>query len=278
MIDRSGRAAWLSPLALLLVLAAASLVPDLGWFRLSSSDDRAARGVEAAFDALPDRPNVLVGFDPDLGTYAEIRPTVRAMLADLLQREASLAFVSLTPEGRALLDAELDRLAREGANPRRLVDLGFVPGAEAALVRLSRGALPAGDDGAVARRLNDEGVAAIAAAVVVGGNDLGPRSWVEQFLPRAPMPLVAVTPTVLLPEIQPYLVGGQVDGLLGTPRDGAAYRAGLRLENLERLADEHGPSSFAVLVGLLLALGVLVHGLARRVNGGLRDARSREAA
>ena len=47
------------------------------------------------------------GFDPDLGTYAEVRPTARAVIDDLLARDAVLRLVSLTPEGRALAVSEI---------------------------------------------------------------------------------------------------------------------------------------------------------------------------
>lgn len=278
MSDRLARWRHLAPLALIVALVAATFASNVGWLRLSSGDDGAVSGVEATLDGLPSRPLVLVGFDPDLGTYAEIRPTVRALLADLLQRDARLAFVSLTPEGRALLVAELERLARDEANPRRLLDLGFLPGAEAAAVRLARGALPVTGDGAMADRLAGGGARALDGLVVVGGNDLGPRTWIEQFLPRVDVPLVAVAPTVLLPELQPYLAGGQLDGLLATPRDGAAYRASLDLENLSRFADEREPSSLALLVGLIVALGALGHGLLARLSADARDARGREAS
>ena len=134
-------------------------------------------------------PSVLVGFDPDLGTYAEVRPTVRALIADLLDRGARLDVVSLTAEGRALGIAERDRLVRGGAEEAALRDLGFVAGAEAGLVDL-------------AQDLGEQ----YDAIVVVGGNDLGPRSWVEQVVPRVgDVPVLAVTPVVLLPEVRPYL-------------------------------------------------------------------------
>ena len=272
--------AWrgLAPLALAVGLTLALLAGEAGWLRLASSDPANASAVTETLDALPDRPLVLVGFDPDFGTYAELRPTVRALVADLLQRDARLAFVSLTPEGRALLLAELDRLRREEANPRRLLDLGFAPGAEAAIVRLARGPIRTDADGAVADRVRAEDAAAFDAVVVVGGNDLGPRTWVEQYRPRVDAPLVAVAPTVLLPELQPYVAGGQLDALLATPRDGAAYRATLDLENLARLADEREPSSLAVLVGLVVALGVLGQALVARLLADARDARTREAS
>jgi hypothetical protein len=276
MSDRRVPWARLAPLALLLLLAGATLLGDTGWLRLPSAGGRVADRVEDALDGMPARPTVLVGFDPDLGTYAEVRPTVRSLLADLLQRDARIAFVSLTAEGRALLLGELDRLERLDVNPRRVVDLGFIPGAEAALVGLARGPLLSGAETALANRLRADGAAAIDGVVVVGGNDLGPRTWVEQFLPRVDRPLVAVAPTVLLPELQPYLGSGQIDALLGTPRDGAAYRLSLDLENLDRFADDRAPAPIAVLVGLLAAAAVLLHALGRRLLRDAREARGRE--
>ena len=185
MCERRARILRLAPAAMLLVLAAAWLLPDPASLRLPSADRQATATWTGALDALPDGPTVLVGFDPDLGTYAEIRPTVRTALADLLSRNARLAFVSLTPEGRALLVTELARLRRADVNPARLLDLGYVPGAEAALVSIaSAPPVPAGASGEIARRLTDDGIGAVDAAVVVGGNDIGPRSWVEQVAPR----------------------------------------------------------------------------------------------
>jgi hypothetical protein len=270
MSDRL-RAIRLAPLLLLLLLAVAWLAPSVGWLRLASSNTTEADRMTQALDALPPRSTVVVGFDPDLGTYAEIRPTVRALLADLLYRQASLAIVSVTPEGRALALAELERLQRGMVNARRILDLGFVPGAEAALVRLTRAGLPIEADGALAGVLATDGLAGAQAIVVVGGNDLGPRAWVEQVLPRVPgLPLLAVAPTILLPELRPYLATGQVDALLGTPRDGAAYRATLDVERLDRFLEPREPSRTGVAVGLVVAIGVLLAALVRR--GGRSDA------
>lgn len=267
----------LAPLALVLGLALAMLVPEAGWMRLSSANRQVVTAVERTLDALPDRPLVLVAFDPDLGTYGEIRPTVRSLLGDLLRRQAGLAFVSLSPEGRALLLAELDRLERLRTDVTRRLDLGFVPGAEAAVVAMARGPIRTDATGAIANRLRSSGPTAVDALVVVGGNDLGPRTWVEQFLPRVDRPLVAVAPTVLLPELQPYLASGQIDALLATPRDGAAYRESLDLERLARVADDRGPAPLAVLVGLLVAVAVLGQALVTRTLVGSREAARRDA-
>lgn len=263
-----------APALLVVVLGMALLVPAVDGLRIGSDDGATADRWAETLEALPPEPLVLVAHDPDLGTYAEIRPTVRVALADLLARDARLAFVSLTPEGRALLAVELARLAREVVNPARILDLGFLPGAEAAIVSLATAPpVPAGADGSIARGLATGGTAAVDALLVIGGNDLGPRSWVEQFTPRAgDLPVLAITPTVLLPELQPYLAAGQVDAALATPIDGAGYRATADLGPLERLREAAGPSAPGILVGLLVAIAVLGEAWGLRVAGAARGA------
>jgi hypothetical protein len=257
MSDRARLLRRAAPGLLIVVLALASLLPTQAWLRLETPDPGASAAMVAAIDALPGSPSVLIGFDPDIGTYAEVRPTVRTLLAELLAREARLAFVSLTAEGRALAVAELARLARDPGDAGAVADLGFVAGAEAGLVDLAEASTTGLD-----------------AIVVVGGNDLGPRSWVEQVLPRVDdLPLLAVTPAVLLPEVQPYLAAGQLDAALVTPRDGAAYRA-LASATPD---DADGPAALAILVGMLAAAGVLGQALAARLVGALRANRGREA-
>lgn len=247
-----------APGILVVLLAVATLLPFDEALRLESGDDDVRDRWVAALDRLPDDADVLVAFDPDLGTYAEVRPTVRAVLADLLRRRAGLAFVSLTPEGRALAAAELGRLARAGANPRRLADFGFLPGAEAALVQLTRSFPEPRTAGALGRAIAAAGFAEVDAVLVVGGNDLGPRSWVEQVAPRVgDVPLLAVAPTVLLPELLPYVATGQLEALAGTPRDGATVRTGTVLEADDPLMPVGGPSTVALLVGLIVAVLVL---------------------
>jgi hypothetical protein len=275
MSDRRALLVRLAPLALILSLAAALLAGLDDRLVLESADDAPARELTAALDALPDDALVLVGFDPDLGTYAEIRPTVRALLADLLNRGETLAFVSLTPEGRALALAELARMDRSEANPRQIADLGFLPGAEAALVGISRGL-----DAESGDPIRVDLPAAADMAVVIGGIDIGPRSWVEQVSPRTEgLPIVAVTPTPLLPEVEPYRASGQLAALIGTPRDGAAYRGQAELGRLERMVEPSGgPSPAALLLGVLVAIVVLGQALGSRLAGPMRAARPREGA
>ncbi|MBA2265492.1 MAG: hypothetical protein H0W17_03785 [Chloroflexi bacterium] len=277
MNDHSRALTRAAPILLIIGLAIAWQAPDVGWLRLSDAESKRAELMTSALDALPDQPRVLIGYDPDLGTYAEIRQTARALLADLLARDGRLAFVSLTAEGRALASAELARLGRGEANPTRLLDVGFIPGAEAGLVGLTRD-IRAGqlDDGAFTREVELEGIGAFDAIVVIGGNDLGPRSWVEQVMPRiGDVPLLSVTPIVLLPEVEPYLAGEQLAAGLTTPRDGAAYRESLELGNLSRLVESTEPRPLPLLLGMLVAVAVLGQALGARMLEHLRSAGSR---
>ncbi|HEX2193431.1 MAG TPA: hypothetical protein VHK63_00465 [Candidatus Limnocylindria bacterium] len=253
MIERVAARPWLWPAALLAVVAAALLLSDAAgsWLQVANPDPARATEVTAALDGLPDDAMVLVGMDPDLGTYPEIRATVRAALSELLERGARIAFVSYTPEGRAAAAAEVERLIAGGADAGRVLDLGFVAGAEAGLVLSVTQFGAAGASFPAAFADAAAGIAAFDMTLVVGGLDIGPRTWVEQVVTRVPdMPVLAVVPTFLQPEVAPYLRTGQLAGLLATVRDGATFASGVG-------DGEAQPAALPMLAGMLVALGVI---------------------
>jgi hypothetical protein len=247
---------WTWPVLLVGVLALAVLVDGAvapGRLAVANPDRGAAGGLAAAIETLPEAGLVLVAMDPDLGTYPEIRPAVRAALDALRARGAAIAMVSFTTEGRAIASAEIARLRSLGAPADRLVDLGYVAGAEAGLVLSVTELSPAeGGDLPAPLAAARQGIAAFDLVLVVGGIDLGPRTWVEQVGTRVPgLPLAAIVPSVRHPEAAPYLRSGQLVALVGTARDGAAYAS----------ASAHAgdlPSPTGLALGLLVALAILV--------------------
>jgi hypothetical protein len=272
---RPTRRIGLAPVALVAILGVAIFMrpgDDGGAVQLATPDRSRVNEMRAAMAALPDAPLVLVGLDPDLGTYPEIRPAVRAALDDLLARGSSLAFVSFTPEGRAVAAAELERLARDGLAADRLVDLGFIAGAEAGMVRAVTDLVRSDVEGSLATAIREAGggMGAFHLALIVGGGDLGPRTWVEQVGTRLPaLPLVAIAPTFMQPELAPYLRTGQLAALLATVRDGAAYTAIVANDVTPGAASPHrSPSALAMLVGMLIAIAFLVLTLAGGLRGG----------
>ncbi len=250
-------------LILLLLLGAATVLAPADRsdsLMLANPDLAAVSELDVVLDGLPGEPLVVVGMDPDLGTYAEIRPATRAALDDLLSRGASLAFVSVTAEGRAIAAAEVARLQGQGVSADVVLDIGYVAGTEAGLVRLVDSTAPAAAAGLVADGIRSRGggLGAFDLALLVGGSDVGPRSWVEQVGPRVPdLPMVAIAPTFAQPELAPYLRSGQLSGMIATVRDGAAYR-----DAIDAGADgDDPPSALAMLAGMIVAVLVIARHL-----------------
>lgn len=259
--------AWTWPVLLVGTLAIAVLVDGAlapGRLDAANPDRSASDGLAAALDGVPEGGLVLIGMDPDLGTYPETRPAVRAALDVLRARNVAIAVVSFTTEGRAIAAAEVARLRAQGASEDRLLDLGYVAGAEAGLVLSVTELAPAGGlppAFAAARG----GIAAFDLALVVGGVDIGPRTWVEQVATRVPeLPLAAIVPSFRYPEVAPYLASGQLTALVGTARDSAAYATDHAAAGSTSLG---APSATGLLVGLLAALAVILRA-AWRSGGG----------
>ncbi len=267
-------------LALIAALAVAWLVPQLPFLSLGGGPESTlGDDLHVAIGSLPDQPIVIVDMDPDLGTYPEIRYATRAALADLMAVGSRVAVVSFSTEGRAIAVAEIARLRAAGAGTDRLVDLGFRSGGEAALVQLTGQPIDRDVSGATSPVLDQlqergGGLGAFDLALVVGGGDMSPRSWIEQVEPRVPhLPVAAITPTFLLPQIQPYRDAGQLVALAGTLPEGVAYGAsvagGGATGGPERVP-EQPPNALAILVGMLVALAVLLESGMSGLVGGLR--------
>jgi hypothetical protein len=87
-----------------------------------------------AIEALPAGSVVLISHDYDPGAAGEMVPQVEAVLHHLMQRQARLINVSLTPEGSRLGQQVMERLAEEHGYVlgEDYISLGYVTGIEAA--------------------------------------------------------------------------------------------------------------------------------------------------
>lgn len=259
---RVPRGTTLLPAAALVLLAIGVLWPhDPSGLPLGRAGESRADAFRAALDGLPADAIVLVSFDADLGTYPEVAYAVRATLDELAARGSRLVFVSFAAEGRAVATAEIERVrADAGLTQNDILDLGYRAGAEAALARSVDALLRDGAEGPIADALRERGggIGAVDAVLIVGGNELGPRTWIEQVEPRLAADgrpaILAIAPAFLFPELEPYRASGQLSGLLANARDAAAYAAGSPdvAEPGARL-----PSEPAIVVGLLGALAWL---------------------
>ena len=256
-----GLRAGIPSLALMVLLAAAFFIPGID-LPANGSDAAAVGDLTAVVNGLPSGAPVLVDIDADLGTYPEIRYATRAALADLYRQGANLAIVSFSAEGRAIAVAEIARLRDLGAGTDRLVDLGFRSGGEPALVQLAGSGIGPTPTGPLADTLRKTGPGSFRLALVIGGAEIGPRSWVEQVQPRLPnLPIAAITPSFLLPEVLPYRSSGQLIALVGTLPSDLSYG-----QQVASRAAAVGPGSFtdrspnsgAIVFGMVVAIAVLL--------------------
>lgn len=265
-------------LLLLLVLAVASLLSgSTAGLRLASPDRSHVDQLRSAIAGLPSSALVLIAFDADLGTYAEIRATTRVAMADLAAHGARLAIVSFTPEGRAIAAAERDRITRAGGGEPP-ADLGFVAGSEAGLVRSIESIVPSAAEGDLfdAIRQRGGGIGAFDMVLIVSGSDISARSWVEQVGTRLPeLSMVAIAPTFLDPELEPYLRSGQLTALLATLREGVAYAEAVSAGSASSPGPLVGP--LPMLVGMLAALAVMAEAAFRRLGRRRRRSAGRRA-
>jgi hypothetical protein len=276
-----GLRAGIPSVALLVLLAAASFIPGIS-VPAAGSDATSANDLETVVAALPNGSPVVVDIDGDLGTYPEIRYAARAALADLYTHGANLAIVSFSAEGRAIAVAEINRLRDLGAGNDRLVDLGFRSGGEPALVQLVGSGIGPAPTGPIADALRRRGPRAFRLALVIGGAEIGPRSWVEQVQPRLPdLPIAAITPSFLLPEVLPYRGSGQLVALLGTlpadlsyGRHVAARAAALGPGSLSDRGLNGGATVFGMAVAIAVLLAASGGSLAAWARAAWRGARS----
>lgn len=270
-----GLRAGIPSLALLLLLAAAFFIPGID-LPAAGSDAASVGDLNAVVSGLPSGAPVLVDIDADLGTYPEIRFATRAALANLYSRGANLAIVSFSAEGRAVAVAEIDRLRDLGAGPDRLVDLGFRSGGEPALVQLAGSGIGPTPTGPLADVLRKGGTGSFRLALVIGGAEIGPRSWIEQVQPRLPdLPIAAITPSFLLPEVLPYRTSGQLIALVGTLPADLSYG-----KQVAASAAAGGPGTFtdrapnrgAIVFGMVVAIAVLLAASGGSLAAWIRDA------
>ena len=215
-----------------LILLGAMLFPML--VRLSLFGPPVAPTVEALFgvvNQLPSSTPVLVAWEYGPAEADEMDRVAGPLIDHLLRREARLVLVSTRLEGPAVAEALLaSRLADLSERPRRIANLGYVPG-QAAGVREVLGnldgrtevgtGLPAFQAEAMA---GVHSVADVGMVVILAAQPDDLRVWVEQISAARPdVPIVAGVSARAELMSMPYLTAGQIRGMVAGLTGGAAY-------------------------------------------------------
>tara|TARA_B100000029_G_scaffold480710_1_gene528998 strand:+ start:4350 stop:5210 length:861 start_codon:yes stop_codon:yes gene_type:complete len=199
-----------------------------------SLDINVSEPTRKAFQRIEDVPsdsNVLISWDFDPGSQAELLPTAKAMLHQLFKKDVNIVVITLWPAAPTLADTTLNEISsiynkEEGVD---WVNLGFKPGLD--IVVKSMGSdiyeiFPADDKG---RRVE---------SIPLMKNirnyddfnlviDLSAGSsvdfYVEQANGRYGADLVAAATGVMIGDFYPYLEANQLQGLVGALVGAAEY-------------------------------------------------------
>jgi len=261
-----------------LLLLAAVVVPILMVPIYGPADAEALQtGAEAVYTLLDGRGAiglpvdsvVVVAFDYNPATAAELSLQARAILDHLMRRRVRIMAISLYPEGAALAGDLLDELAAKQGYTygEDYLHLGYLPN-QPVSVRYFLNSGPAGkgrtdyrNGREVSRYPVAQGVkdlSAVRLVIELAGNDNTLRTWVEQIAVRANVPVVAGVSAAIAPYAWPYLDSGQLQALLVGLPGAAEYeaQAGRQGKAIDSLGSQVAAQSAIVL---LIVLGNLVH-------------------
>jgi len=285
---------WLRPVFTLLLLAAIILPMVFGSAGLPqavlSPSGEAAYALLQSVDTT--RP-VLVAFDYEPAYSGELSAAGQAVLQQLIQKNARLAFLSTTPVGAVFADDMLKTsflAVNPGADDTTFAvyrtaltaNLGYLPGSSASLQEFTnspqqaaRYGLNAALDGVPTWNLpaltgvdslDDFGLV----LVLTDSATLG-RTWVEQVGPAlGSVPLVMVSSAAAAPMLLPYYESKQIDGLVAGMADGLAY------QHLSPVQSFPAVTSVSLKAAAGLAALALLAGLAVYAWQSLRANRSKE--
>ena len=254
-----------------LAMALVVLLPLVRPARLPLSIGSPARRYHAAIEALPAGSLVIMPFDYEPGSMAEVGPMGIATLRHLLRRGCKVIAVTMQPAGPPMADQAWAKVGPELGKKYGVdfVNLGYKSGNEAMILAMGASipaTFPTDSHGTPidslpmmrgVERLGD------AKMLVEIAGTVAANIWVQQATARYHVPMVAGITGVLAPEFFPYMQAGLVQGMLGGMAGAAEY---------EQLTDSPGTATRGMdaqslahgLIILLIVIGNVLHAAARR--------------
>lgn len=216
---------------------------------------------KALIDSIPAGAVVMVSFDHEASTIAEVRPLATVLARHLFSRDIKIVGLSLFAEGTAIGNQVLSLVAEEFGKEygRDWVFLGFRPQFQAAILGMGENiadVFPRDYYNQVTSELpliqRVSNYSQIALVVSVADGDLG-YAWVDYAYTRHHARVAAMLTAVMVASYMPLYASGQLAGLVNGLKGAADY---------ERLLDKPGAAiramdaqSLAHVVILLLILG-----------------------
>jgi hypothetical protein len=217
-----------------LLIALAVIIPLFGgggWFGEAELPPGAATDFYNNIQNLPSDSVVLLAFDYDPFTAAEMDRLAEPVLWHLMDRKVKLIVVSLLPTGPAIAGNLLDRVTQEHYGGYQYgqdyVNLGYIPGQAAALNELAsdlralvpqdyRQERPLGE---LPATQNVNGIQDVHLIIEFAAQQRTLQWWIEQVGSQHQVEIMAAVSAAVEPTATPYHNSGQLVGLIsGLPR------------------------------------------------------------
>jgi hypothetical protein len=220
-----------------LLIALAVIIPLFGggdWFGEAELPAGAAMEFYDTIQNLPSESVVLLAFDYDPSTAAEMDRLAEPVLWHLMDRNVRLMTVSLLPTGPAVAGNLLDRVAGEHGGyqyGKNYVNLGYIPGQAAAPNELAsdlRALVP--QDYRQGKSLGEfpatqdvNGIQDVSLMIEFAAQQRTLQWWIEQVGSQYQVEIMAAVSAALEPTATPYHNSGQLVGLISGLPNAAQY-------------------------------------------------------
>jgi hypothetical protein len=217
--------------ALLILLVAFFLLTGSQSVPLPAAPLEESSRIASVLISLPDDAPVLMVFDYEPALAGELEAAAAPFVDRVLGfRHPRVTILSTSPTGGALAERFFrNTQAQHNYQPEQnYINLGYLPGGTIGILSFAenpRAAMPSLLwDSVVAQGVN--GFSDYAVVILLTDQAETARAWVEQTAGyRESHPLLVISSAQAGPMIQPYLVSGQVNGLVNGLHDGAAFES-----------------------------------------------------
>jgi len=256
-----------------LLIALAVIIPLFGggeWFGEAELPSGAATDFYKAIENLPSESVVLLAFDYDPSTAAEMDRLAEPVLWHLMDREVELLAVSLLPTGPAVAGNLLDRVAGEHDGGYQYgqdyVNLGYIPGQAAAPNELAsnlRALVP--QDYRQGKSLAElpatqevNGIQDVSLIIEFAAQQRTLQWWIEQVGSQYRVEIMAAVSAAVEPTAQPYHDSGQLVSLISGLTNAAQYEMKTNKWPSLAIASVDAQSVAHLAIVALIVLGSLV--------------------
>ncbi len=254
-----------------IVIAIAVTLPILFNIHIGNTVTPETRQVFANIDSLSPGSVLMISFDFEASSFAEVRPLADAVIKHAFNKNLRIVAVSLFAEGAALGEQLLTKLADEGGKKygSDYVYLGFRPQYQAAILAMGesiKAEFPrdyfdqSTQEIALLREVDNYERVAMVISVADGSM---PTYWVEYAVTPHGVNFQTVLTATMATSFYPYLASGQIKGVAAGLKGAAEYESLLGHDGAgARGLFAQSVSQFAIV--LIIIAGNLVERIRRR--------------